>query len=752
MPAHSTKQMDSSIRDYFHHLRNAIEEYNLSSIREMLNNFVQISVETFEVNFNRSYESGSCEEKIDEKTLSVGELLKEIHERRGTILLGEAGIGKTVLIENMIMEMTSVEPTECSLIPILIRMRSYDCNRTPEENIKENLSAQMAHNYGYLKEKMLVFLDALDETPTQKKDAVKELYEYITNNKMRWVASCRHGAYHRNENLRMGSRGIAHKIKLWDLPEICEYIEKLSKKDSSPVLSYICGKDSRIIKNIWTKFKKINEIDRFWDVRSLDRQQSIDEPQYLDTSELIIWKNVLKNGLLTISRNPYMLRLIYEVYHKGTVKATQLNGLSIILKNATDMMIERESSSRFGKEIIENFICTISMEMKNNGRDEVSVDDVFKSSELCEDDCKQLMRISCGSRIVAVYKDVVRFSHKKLQEYFDSVVAYKQICLGNRIHSSKNLHMIIEWGGDLTTIISNEHIDLDEFVESLQKYDKITEPLKQRVEEYCNTLLKNAKTAEDVIKYTKILGRLNITFNGAGCIYDLKKCRFLPDVDWCTLVIENNNSKKTIKVSKYPITVSQYESFVTDGGYTFGKKKYWSEEAWNWKKNRLEPANWSSPRIACNPVVNITWYEASAFCSWLSEMICEDSKKIRLPTEEEWDAIAKMASLEGLQQSYDPQWHFLNTSEKNIGGCVPVGMSKGLSENCPCDIYGNVWEWCNEEWQKGATVSDLKVIKGGSWRNSLKSISDSDRNCHAKLNSSNCVGFRVVEVEHENTN
>ncbi|MCI0476776.1 MAG: SUMF1/EgtB/PvdO family nonheme iron enzyme, partial [Anaerolineales bacterium] len=91
-------------------------------------------------------------------------------------------------------------------------------------------------------------------------------------------------------------------------------------------------------------------------------------------------------------------------------------------------------------------------------------------------------------------------------------------------------------------------------------------------------------------------------------------------------------------IAKYPVTCAQYQRFIDAGGYE--NEKYWrdpsgvdengraknlKDEAWKWLQSRggaeRRPWQWDNPRFhrAGYPVIGVTWYEAAAYCAWLTE-------------------------------------------------------------------------------------------------------------------------------------
>jgi len=151
---------------------------------------------------------------------------------------------------------------------------------------------------------------------------------------------------------------------------------------------------------------------------------------------------------------------------------------------------------------------------------------------------------------------------------------------------------------------------------------------------------------------------------------------------------------KPFEIGKYPVTNQWYKEFIEDKGYS--KEEYWSTEGWKWrnKENIEYPRCWHERKWKCPnaPVVTVSWYEADAFCRWLTKAR-NDGYTYRLPTEEEWQAAA--AGKKGREYAWgneDPDgrcndgYKIDKTSSVGIfhKGCTPEGVA---------DMSGNVWEW-----------------------------------------------------------
>lgn len=220
---------------------------------------------------------------------------------------------------------------------------------------------------------------------------------------------------------------------------------------------------------------------------------------------------------------------------------------------------------------------------------------------------------------------------------------------------------------------------------------------------------------------------------------------------------------KGYSIAKYPITNAQFAKFIEADGYK--EEKWWTKEGWQkcqegwhydggWKasgKAWTQPRYWNDSEWngAEQPVVGVSWYEAVAFCLWMSEVTGE---KIMLPTEDQWQYAAQ--GDDGRDYPWGKKWDASrcnnNVDSKGIGKTTPVRQyeGKGDSPFGVVDMAGNVWEWClTDSENKTNDINSYvtyRVLRGGSWDSIYSDYFRCDnRNWNSPLNRSNLNGFRV---------
>lgn len=142
-------------------------------------------------------------------------------------------------------------------------------------------------------------------------------------------------------------------------------------------------------------------------------------------------------------------------------------------------------------------------------------------------------------------------------------------------------------------------------------------------------------------------------------------------------------------IAKYPVTNAQFGKFCDVRGYD--QQEWWTSEGWQIREKEgwAEPRYWQDTQWNKNdhPVVGVSWYEAVAFCHWLSDKTGEN---ITLPTEQQWQRAAQ-----GDTNRVYPWGDEFDQSRCNVGasGTTAVthyeGSDKGDSPFGVVDMSGN---------------------------------------------------------------
>ena len=180
-------------------------------------------------------------------------------------------------------------------------------------------------------------------------------------------------------------------------------------------------------------------------------------------------------------------------------------------------------------------------------------------------------------------------------------------------------------------------------------------------------------------------------------------------------------------IGKTPVTNAQFRPFVAGDGYT--NQAYWTPVGWQWREAEkiVKPYYWDEARLngADYPVVGVSWFEALAYCRWLTK---QTGIAFHLPSEAEWEKAAR--GPDGRIYPWGNTWEAgrCNSEEANSECTTPVGQySTGASPYGALDMAGNVWEWCvtkwrkpypyqlEDEWQAAYVEADEnRILRGGS--------------------------------------
>jgi formylglycine-generating enzyme required for sulfatase activity len=245
---------------------------------------------------------------------------------------------------------------------------------------------------------------------------------------------------------------------------------------------------------------------------------------------------------------------------------------------------------------------------------------------------------------------------------------------------------------------------------------------------------------------------------------------------------EINNQPLTLPsfaIARYPVTNAQWKLFIDDGGYD-PDKPWWDDAGRAWllrddhttegleqlerRDHKQHPEWWLDERFGIarpnHPVVGISWYEAVAFCRWLTQhpTYNQDGFIYRLPSEAEWEYVARRATRRIYPWGNDEPDGERGNFGKIYGdttavGCFPAGATP---EDGLHDLAGNVLEWTRSEFrdypydpadgrEAGDNPAEKRFVRrGGGMLDQSNGLRSFKRVRYLPSSLGNGVGFRLV--------
>ncbi len=226
------------------------------------------------------------------------------------------------------------------------------------------------------------------------------------------------------------------------------------------------------------------------------------------------------------------------------------------------------------------------------------------------------------------------------------------------------------------------------------------------------------------------------TLGWHGDLRDLEEFIDIEDGNYPLAELKDINLKN-FAISKYPVTNIWFSKFIADDGYK--NREFWSPEGLKWldyTKNS-HPLYWYERKWNCpnSPVIGVCWYEAAAFCLWLT-LKRNDDYVYHLPSEAQWQAVA--AEKDKSNYPWGPKWKtgIANTSEAKIEKTSPVGI---FTRGCTLlgkvhDMAGNVWEWTQSDYHSKEIINDFifdedvqELYNDNNWDEYFKKFNETSR-------------------------
>lgn len=224
----------------------------------------------------------------------------------------------------------------------------------------------------------------------------------------------------------------------------------------------------------------------------------------------------------------------------------------------------------------------------------------------------------------------------------------------------------------------------------------------------------------------------------------------------------------------FEVTNGEFRRFLADP-HGYADRRYWTDEGWSWKTAnacaataRLAPGDADYARFGQDdqPVVLVTWYEASAFGRWMTARAGKGRWLYRMPTEAEWEKAARGPDSfdYGLGNFLsEPEQRLYNWKKNPDAGETLVGWAETRRRFRPnrYGVYhasGNAAEWTQSLFQPYSrerpyaddgrnldTGAGMRTTRGGSWysANTVRLFLGYREEFQPELRS-NDLGFRIA--------
>ena len=219
--------------------------------------------------------------------------------------------------------------------------------------------------------------------------------------------------------------------------------------------------------------------------------------------------------------------------------------------------------------------------------------------------------------------------------------------------------------------------------------------------------------------------------------FQMGRAHALPDDGrkWYPHLLQDDRPVHEVSLGAYRLDVREttsreYAEFVAAGK---------ADPPYYWRGKRPEAGRED------DPVANVTWAEADAYCRWRGK---------RLPTEAEWERACR-----GEDDGRKYPW-----GEEGPDGRARFDSVEGPQAVCSfeqtgaglCDMAGNVWEWTADFYAldyysnapgvdpQGPASGRYRVLRGGSWADASKYLTCAYRSYARPAERSPNIGFRCA--------
>jgi len=231
------------------------------------------------------------------------------------------------------------------------------------------------------------------------------------------------------------------------------------------------------------------------------------------------------------------------------------------------------------------------------------------------------------------------------------------------------------------------------------------------------------------------------------------------------------------RIGKYPVTNGEYMTFVQKAGHSLPELKETLRNPRTKKRERVSISIWKVADKAIqadyqdHPVVGVSWYDALAYCHWLSQLT---GRSYRLPTEAEWQQATayQTQAISPQADQPEPTYRVAKRTPLRLLQTRAIHRQTYQNDHSTFDMLGNVWEWTttigkitspyHKEYPLPYTPDDgrevltileqhgekdqgvRRVLRGGSFKEKASKLQPTSRTLHTAPSTNLNWGFRVV--------
>lgn len=742
--------------------------------------------------------SGSLlgDRRVEEHRRNYEDLLPALHKSKRVMILGEPGIGKTSTLYKFADELAQrALERDHAPIPLIVPLREWRAEITWQDLIEKHLGV-LAPQYEQLRasRRLYFLLDGLNELPRDDgREAKLAVLQRLLGPETPAVVTCREMDY-RDEALNLDLDTIS--IHPLDPERVRDFLRRYlidaggesDGLDAAEELFWQLAGGADV-KAVWEKWRRA-EIG----LNQLFSAAEIPEAAHAATtsSDDRLWQRVVKSpgSLMHLAANPYLLWMILNIYLEvGTIPSNR----GALFEEFVFQLLKREGLS-IGDKLdtegralsakLEELAWVMQSRAVKSGERRGGVELTIPRAEAAEIVGGEVSLYRAASANLLEDAEPVRFTHQLMQEFFAARRMVGELdaerLTVQDLWPKKRWWQPSGWEEAAVLAVGMSAEDAEKIVDWLQSANpevaamamqrsgaEFDDRFKLRFRDNWlpqMTDLNRHPEAGARAAIGRALGSVVLSNGepldnrrGVGLTPD-----GLPDIEWVdiargTVTLEDVKVEidvKPFRIACYLVTNRQFRAFV-DASDGYGNKQWW-------KDIEQSPAP-SSPLWpeANHPRETVSWYEAVAFCRWLTAKSRErgllgKNQEIRLPTEWEWQQAATNGNPDNVY-SWGVEW---DASRCNCNGHATglrrtsaVGIyPHGTWQDGPLDMVGNAFEWCLNEYENpkawNATRIDKsgqRVIRGGSWDNSPEVLRSSFRFGSLADYRDNFIGFRLAQ-------